>query len=149
MGMDHTGIAALISGHILGMFGFGWLTGPLIDRLGVRVGYVGGAALLCTAALTAALPGAGALGLSMFLLGLGWNLAFVSGSKSLTRFPAVQGVTDGLGYITAGAGTLLGGFVIARAGFPLLAHICAVLALLPLLSAWRAGKPSLSARKAA
>ncbi|UQN06968.1 MFS transporter [Deinococcus sp. QL22] len=136
-GMDHTGIAVLISGHILGMFGFGWLTGPLIDRFGLRLGYIGGSVLLVAAALTAPLAGSAWLGASMFLLGLGWNLAFVSGSKALTRFPAVQGVTDGLGYVAAGTGTLLGGFVIARAGFPPLAYACAVLALLPLVSAWR------------
>ncbi|THF71389.1 MFS transporter [Deinococcus sp. Arct2-2] len=136
-GMDHTGIAVLISGHILGMFGFGWLTGPLIDHFGLRLGYIGGSVLLVAAALTAPLAGSAWLGASMFLLGLGWNLAFVSGSKALTRFPAVQGVTDGLGYVAAGTGTLLGGFVIARAGFPPLAYACAVLALLPLVSAWR------------
>lgn len=136
-GMDHTGIAVLISGHILGMFGFGWLTGPHIDRFGLRLGYIGGSVLLVAAALTAPLAGSAWLGASMFLLGLGWNLAFVGGSKALTRFPAVQGVTDGLGYIAAGTGTLLGGFIIARAGFPVLAYACAVLALLPLVSAWR------------
>lgn len=138
MGMDHAGVAAIISGHILGMFGFGWLTGPLIDRLGVRPGYVGGAALLALAALTAPLTGHLWLGVSMFLLGLGWNLVFVSGSKEMARHPAAQGVTDGLGYVAAGAGTLLGGFVIAKAGFPALAYLCAGLAFLPLLSAWRA-----------
>ncbi|MFC6660453.1 MFS transporter [Deinococcus multiflagellatus] len=57
MGIEHAGVAALISGHILGMFGFGWLTGPLIDRLGLRFGYVSGAALLAAAALTAPLHG--------------------------------------------------------------------------------------------
>ena len=137
MGMDHGAVAALISGHILGMFGFGWLTGPLIDRLGLRFGYVSGALLLAAAALSAPLSGAAWLAVSMFLLGLGWNLAFVAGSKSLTRFPAAQGVTDGLGYVAAGVGTALGGVIIARAGFPVLAGACAVLALLPLISAWR------------
>ncbi|GBF05331.1 major facilitator superfamily transporter [Deinococcus aerius] len=137
LGMDHTSIAALISGHIAGMFGFGWLTGPLIDRLGLRVGYVGGALLLAAAALTAPLPGPSWLGVSMFLLGLGWNLAFVTGSKALSRYPAAQGVTDGLGYVAAGTGTLVGGLVIAHAGFPALASACALLALLPLVSAWR------------
>ncbi|WP_231557244.1 MFS transporter [Deinococcus sp. YIM 77859] len=136
-GMDHGGVAALISGHIAGMFALGWLTGPLVDRLGLSFGYGGGAALLLAAALTAPLPGATVLGVSMFLLGLGWNLAFVTGSKALARFPAAQGVTDGLGYVAAGAGTLLGGLVIAHAGFSILAHACAVLALLPLVSAWR------------
>lgn len=137
MGMDHGAVAALISGHILGMFGFGWLTGPLIDRLGLRFGYVSGALLLAAAALSAPLSGAAWLAVSMFGLGLGWNLAFVAGSKSLTRFPAAQGVTDGLGYVAAGVGTALGGVIIARAGFPVLAGACAVLALLPLVSAWR------------
>ncbi|WP_040382315.1 MFS transporter [Deinococcus apachensis] len=137
LGMDHGGIAALISGHIAGMFGFGWLTGPLIDRLGLRVGYVGGALLLAAAALTAPLPGPAWLGASMFLLGLGWNLAFVTGSKALSRHPAAQGVTDGLGYVAAGTGTLVGGLVITHAGFPALASACALLALLPLVSAWR------------
>ncbi|MBX8464988.1 MFS transporter [Deinococcus sp. RIT780] len=137
MGMDHGAVAALISGHILGMFGFGWLTGPLIDRLGLRFGYVSGALLLAAAALSAPLSGAAWLAVSMFGLGLGWNLAFVAGSKSLTRFPAAQGVTDGLGYVAAGVGTALGGVIIARAGFPVLAGACAVLALLPLISAWR------------
>ncbi|GAA5435179.1 MFS transporter [Deinococcus aquaticus] len=137
MGMDHGAVAALISGHILGMFGFGWLTGPLIDRLGLRFGYVSGALLLAAAALSAPLSGAAWLAVSMFLLGLSWNLAFVAGSKSLTRFPAAQGVTDGLGYVAAGVGTALGGVIIARAGFPVLAGACAVLALLPLISAWR------------
>ena len=137
MGMEHAGVAALISGHILGMFGFGWLTGPLVDRLGVRVGYVAGAALLLLAALTAPLSGSLWLGISMFLLGLGWNLVFVSGSKALSRTPAAQGITDSLGYVAAGTGTLLGGFIISRFGFSVLAGLCALLSLLPVLSAWR------------
>lgn len=139
LGVSHSGVAELISGHILGMFGFGWLTGPLIDRYGVRLGYVGGALLLLAAALTAPLTGTGWLGISMFLLGLGWNLVFVSGSKTLARYPAVQGVTDSLGYVAAGTGTLVGGWLIAQMGFTTLASVCAVIAFLPLFSAWRAG----------
>lgn len=139
-GVDHAGVAGLISAHIAGMFGFGWLTGPLVDRLGMRFGYATGAALLVAAALSALGPGTAWLGASMFLLGLGWNLVFVSGSRFLTRYPAAQGVTDSLGYVASGTGTLLGGLLIARAGFPALALTCAVLSLLPLLSAWRSGK---------
>ena len=76
----------------------------------------------------------------MFLLGLGWNLVFVSGSKALSRTPAAQGVSDSLGYVASGAGTLLGGLIIARAGFPTLAYLCAVISLLPLISAARVRK---------
>lgn len=137
MGMDHAGVAAMISGHILGMFGFGWFTGPLIDRVGLRFGYVAGALTLVAAALSAPLEHRAWLGVSMFLLGLGWNLVFVSGSKALSRTPAAQGVSDSLGYVASGAGTFLGGLIIARAGFPALAYLCAAISLLPLISAAR------------
>jgi MFS family permease len=136
MGMDHVQVAGLITVHIAGMFGFGWLTGPLLDRLGSRFGYVSGALLLLAAALTALLSGAWLPG-SMFLLGLGWNLCYVAGSKALTGFAGVQGRVDALGYLAAGIGTSLGGVVIARWGFAPLSVTCAVLALLPLLSAAR------------
>ncbi|MGI8746875.1 MAG: MFS transporter, partial [Deinococcus sp.] len=141
MGMDHLHIAGLITVHISGMFGFGWLTGPLLDRLGSRPGYAAGALLLCAAALTALLSGAW-LGPSMFLLGLGWNFSFVAGSKALTRFPQAQGQVDALGYGLAAAGTLLGGLLISHAGFASLALLCALLGLLPLLSAWQPGRRS-------
>ena len=138
MGMDHAQVAGLVTVHIAGMFGFGWLTGPLLDRLGSRFGYVTGAALLLAAALTALLSGAWLPG-SMFLLGLGWNLCYVAGSKALTGFAGVQGKVDALGYLAAGVGTLAGGAVIAHWGFAPLSITCAVLALLPLLSAAKTG----------
>ncbi|WP_407570322.1 MFS transporter [Deinococcus altitudinis] len=134
MGMDHVQVAGLVTVHIAGMFGFGWLTGPLLDRLGSRFGYVSGALLLLCAALTALLSGAWLPG-SMFLLGLGWNLCYVAGSKALTGFVGIQGRVDALAYLAAGVGTLVGGAVIARWGFAPLSLTCAVLALLPLLSA--------------
>ena len=148
MGMDHAQVAGLVTVHIAGMFGFGWLTGPLLDRLGSRFGYVSGAALLLAAALTALLSGAWLPG-SMFLLGLGWNLCYVAGSKALTGFAGVQGKVDALGYLAAGVGTLVGGAVIARWGFAPLSITCAVLALLPLLSAARTGGKRLEVATAA
>ena len=136
MGMDHAQVAGLVTVHIAGMFGFGWLTGPLLDRLGSRFGYVAGSLLLLSAALTALLSGSW-LPVSMFLLGLGWNLCYVAGSKALTNFVGVQGKVDALGYLAAGIGTLVGGAVIARWGFAPLSLTCTLLALLPLLSAAR------------
>ncbi|WP_420595735.1 MFS transporter [Deinococcus sp.] len=138
MGMEHVAIAGLVTLHVAGMFGFGWLTGPLIDRLGVRFGYVGGAALLLLAALSAP---AGQLWLapSMFLLGLGWNLGFLAGSKALTAYRGAQGKVDAVAYLSAGVGTFFGGLALGRYGFEPLAYACAALSLLLLLSAWRGG----------
>ena len=135
MGMDHMQVAGLITVHIAGMFGFGWLTGPLLDRVGNAFGYVAGSVLLLSAALSALLSGAW-LPASMFLLGLGWNLCFVAGSKALTMFGTMQGRIDALGYAAAGVGTLGGGAIIAHWGFAPLSFVCAVLSLLPLLSAY-------------
>lgn len=150
MGLDHGQVAHLISGHILGMYGFGWLTGPMIDRIGIPAGYILGAILLIVAAVTSPLETAAWLGFSMFLLGLGWNLAFVSGSKSMAHFPAAQGVADSLGYLLGGSGTLFGGMLVATAGFPVLVYVCTVLSCLLLVSAWRAVRlgttPSISPR---
>ena len=139
MGMEHPAIAGLVTLHIAGMFGFGWLTGPLIDRLGVRFGYLAGGALLLAAALSAP---AGRLWLapSMFLLGLGWNLGFLAGSKALSNFRGAQGKVDALAYLTAACGTFFGGLVLGNFGFELLSQLCAVLSVLMLISAWRGGQ---------
>ncbi|MFC4455767.1 MFS transporter [Deinococcus sonorensis] len=137
MGMDHLQVAGLVTLHITGMFGFSWLSGPLLDRLGQRFGYVAGALLLLAAALSALLGGAW-LGPSMFVLGLGWSLCFVAGSTALTPYRSVQGQVDALGYLASAAGTLLGGWLLAQTGFAPLAWTCAALSLLPLLSAFRA-----------
>ncbi|AZI43569.1 MFS transporter [Deinococcus psychrotolerans] len=138
MGMEHPAIAGLVTIHIAGMYGLGWLTGPLIDRFGVRFGYLAGAALLLLAALSAP---AGRLWLapSMFLLGLGWNLGFLAGSKALTNFRGAQGKVDALAYLTAGVGTLSGGLILNRFGFEPLAWGCAALSALLLISAWYGG----------
>ncbi len=138
MGMDHTAIAGLVMVHIAGMFGFGWLTGPLIDRLGVRVGYLAGAALLLAAALSAP-SGRLWLAPSMFLLGLGWNLGFLSGSKALTAHRGAQGKVDALAYLSASFGTFFGGLLLGRFGFEPLAWVCAALSSLLLISAWWGG----------
>ena len=60
--------------------------------------------------------------------------AIISGNSG-----TAQGKVDALGYLAAGVGTLAGGAVIAHWGFAPLSITCAVLALLPLLSAAKTG----------
>ncbi len=142
MGMNHMGVAGIVTGHITGMFGFGWFTGPLIDRLGVRFGYASGGVLLAAAAASALLPGEAAIAVSMFLLGLGWNLCALSAAKVLTAYRSAQGSVDALGYLLAATGTLVGGLVIAQVGFAALATGCLVVCALPVLAAWRSAAPN-------
>ncbi|RTR30683.1 MFS transporter [Deinococcus radiophilus] len=140
MGLDHGSIAGLISGHIAGMFAFGLLTGPLIDRLGLRFGYITGGALLLMAAAASVTSTHAGLLLSMFVLGLGWNLVSLTTSKVLARHPAAQGPSDSLAFAASATGTLLGGLLMAQAGFPALAAAAGVLCLIPFWSAWRVGR---------
>ena len=75
----------IISGHIVGMFALSPAVGWLVDRLGPRLVLGGGQITLAAAATLAATrpESLWALGLALYLLGLGWNLGFVAGSSLL------------------------------------------------------------------
>ena len=80
-----TAISGVIMAHTMGMFGLSGLTGWLIDRFGrIPMIYAGVGVLISgciTAPLSTQVP---ILGLALFLIGLGWNFAFVSGSSLLS-----------------------------------------------------------------
>jgi MFS family permease len=89
--IHHTGsnlatVGLVMSAHTLGMFAFSPITGRLADRWGGYRVVPTGMALLALTALGAALgPNSSTLLLVvvLFLLGVGWNLAFVGGSSML------------------------------------------------------------------
>ncbi|MDK1474174.1 MFS transporter [Streptomyces sp. 549] len=150
-GADIELIGLVISGHIAGMYAFSPVMGWLADRIG-RLPVIGLAVLLLAlAALLAGTAGAGhtqsAVGL--FLLGLGWSAALVSGSALLTDSvpqaarAAVQGLSDLSMNAAAGAGGALAGLVVAQAGYGWLNALAAALlvpvAALALLTRLRAG----------
>ena len=76
------------------------------------------------------------LALSLFLLGLGWNLCFVGGSALLADqlSPAerarAQGVNDLLVGLASALASLLSGMVYAAIGFPAMALTAGGLAVL-------------------
>ncbi len=102
---DHstTAISGVIMAHTLGMFGLAWLTGWLIDKFGRIQMIVTGTAILAAscilAPLSLRLP---ILSLALFLLGLGWNFCYISGSSLLSDALAAhergraQGASEGL-----------------------------------------------------
>jgi len=121
--MDHHGhgtsaISGVIMAHTLGMFGLSWLTGWLIDRYGrVTMIYTGAAVLILACVLAPLSLRVPILGLALFMLGLGWNFGFVSGSSLLSDALAaherarVQGITEGVVAVFAGTASLTVGFV--------------------------------------
>ena len=117
-------ISLVISLHTLGMFGLSPLTGYLIDRFG-RIPMLNfGALTLITAALLAPIStNQYILAIALFLLGLGWNFGYVSGSSLLAdalqgaERSRVQGVNDALVFLAAGFGSLGAGPLFASGGF--------------------------------
>ncbi|MGH4027505.1 MFS transporter [Actinomycetota bacterium Odt1-20B] len=132
-------IGLVISGHIAGMYAFSPVMGYLSDRLG-RFAVIGLAVgLLSCAALLAGTAGGshGQIAAGLFLLGLGWSAALVSGSALLTDSvpqaarPAAQGLSDLTTSAAAGVGSTVAGLVVATASYAWL-NLAAASLLLPL-----------------
>ncbi|GHG68448.1 MFS transporter [Streptomyces griseocarneus] len=150
-GHDTQAAGLVIALHVGAMFLPSPLTGYLVDRLGrVRVALASGVTLLAAGLLAALAPphSAAALAVALVLLGLGWNLGFVSGtaivadSVPLATRASTQGLVD-VGISLAGAtGGMASGLVVAHGGFPVLAVGGGVLALaiVPVLAL--TGRPS-------
>jgi MFS family permease len=122
-GFGLTLVGSIISAHTLGMFAFAPLVGRVVDRVGAVPMIGASAVVLIASALLAASVDASATGLLMlalFLLGIGWNLGFVSGSTLLSVSvepslrPLIQGRVDSMVWgssalASAGSGVLLAG----------------------------------------
>jgi MFS family permease len=132
-------VGLVISIHVLGMFAFAPVMGRLVDRHGERAVAVAGAGVLAVGCLVAAqAPDGWSAGLAagLFLLGLGWCATLVSGSTLLTaatppvQRPGVQGVSDLMMGACGAAGGALSGMVVGSWGYPRLAVLGAVVAVL-------------------
>ncbi len=139
-----TDISAVISAHTFGMFAFSIISGRLADRWGRLPVILTGAGGLLLACITAPLsPDVLPLGVSLFLLGLGWNFCFVGGSTLLADqlSPAerarTQGTNDLLVGLASAAGSLGAGVVASALGFTLVAVMGGGLSLIPILFAVR------------
>lgn len=130
-------VSAVISAHTVGMYAFSIISGALADRWGRGPTILLGSGMLIAACWSATLsPDLVPLALSLFMLGLGWNLCFVGGSALLADqlAPAerarVQGLNDLLVGLASALASLLSGVVYAAIGFPAMALSAGGLAVL-------------------
>ena len=133
-------VFTMISIHILGMYGLVLVVGDILDRFGRRRGLYAGLALMTVSnAALAWLGGVGGMSLSLFGLGLGWNLSYVAATTELVSVTSPQergrivGFADLLASFTAAGLGLLGGVLYTAAGVTALALGAAALAALPAL----------------
>ncbi|HSE04993.1 MAG TPA: MFS transporter [Methylomirabilota bacterium] len=134
-------IGLAVSLHLAGMYVASPLSGWLADRVG-RMPVIGAGALMLIFAvgLAGLAPGTAAVPviLALFLNGVGWNLAFVSGSALLTDALApterasVQGFADLLMGLMGAIGSAAGGMILGIWGFAILNAVGAALVLGPL-----------------
>lgn len=132
-------VALVFSSHTFGMYAFSTLTGWLTDRWGRRPVLGLGAVMLVASCLLAPLsPRLLPVALALFLLGLGWNLCYVAGSALLSDSltPAEKGRMQGFNDLLVGgaaaAATLVGGVIMAQAGYGVMGLVGAVVSA-PLL----------------
>ncbi|HLG69845.1 MAG TPA: MFS transporter [Chloroflexota bacterium] len=134
-------VGFVISGHVTGMYVFSPVTGWLSDKLGRHtVIFLSALTFIVAALLDALSPASSGLlvGVGMFLIGLGWNLGFVSGSALLTdsvtiaERPKVQGAADMWMGVAAALGSLASGPILETHGYGTLNVWVALLVVFPL-----------------
>ncbi len=134
-----TAVSLVISGHTLGMFAFSIISGRMADRRGRGPVIILGSIVLILSCLMAA-PAIGffPLFIALFLLGLGWNFAYVAGSALLAdqlspgERAKTQGLNDLILNLSSGASQVGSGIVFAIGGYGVMAITAAVFAVVPL-----------------
>ena len=137
-------VSVVISAHTLGMFAFSVIYGRMTDRWGRGPVIILGSIVLVLSCLMAA-PSTSLLPLviALFLLGLGWNLAYVAGSALLAdqlspkERAKTQGFNDLLLNLSSAVGQIVSGVVYASGGYGIMALTAGAAAVVPLaLAIW-------------
>lgn len=117
-------VSLVIAAHIVGMYGLSVFTGRLADYFGRDKIIMAGACILSIACLVAPMANSTVLlAGALFLLGLGWNFCYVSGSSLLAdalrpgERGRIQGTNDLVVGLTSAAGSLSSGILFATIGY--------------------------------
>ena len=140
-GHHQADVFTVISLHIVGMYALVLVIGRLIDKLGRRPGQVTGLLLMALSTLGLAwFQSVSWISVSLFLLGLGWNISYVAAVTELAdrALPAERGrligFTDLCSSFTGAVLVLLGGVAYSELGVEALAFAATAFVALP--AAW-------------
>ncbi len=149
---EQADVFTVISLHIVGMFALVLIVGQLIDRIGRHTALVSGLAIMAVSTVMLAwVVSIPAMSLSLFLLGLGWNVSYVAASAELvTHAKPVErgrlvGFTDLVAGLLAAALALLGGFAYTEWGVAAIAVGATIAVVVPALALLRARRPPAAA----
>ena len=142
-------VGIVISFHTAGMYALSPVFGCLADRRGRLPVLAGGAGALAVAFLVAGTAGPHdmtMLSIGLFLLGLGWSAALVSGSALLVDAgppadrPGVQGRADLAVNLSGALGGCLAGLIMAATSYGVLNALAALLVVVVLVAVLRVGR---------
>ncbi|MBF0530005.1 MAG: MFS transporter [Deltaproteobacteria bacterium] len=137
-------LSLVISAHAIGMYAFSLISGRMTDRQGRGPVIIMGSIMLIISCLMAA-PSVNFLPLTaaLFLLGLGWNFAYVAGSTLLAdqlspgERSKTQGFNDLILNLASGVSQIGSGVIYAIGGFGVMSLAAAAMAVVPLcLAIW-------------
>ena len=135
----HT-VFPIIGAHVLGMYALVLVIGALIDRIGRTPALAGGLLVMAISALSLLwVTGVAVTAVSLFGLGIGWNLSFVAATATLADCAApwergkLLGFNDLLAGLTGATLALVGGLALSAIGVAALAIGGAVLVIAPAL----------------
>jgi MFS family permease len=140
----------IIGAHVLGMYALVLVVGRVVDRIG-RTRALAGGLLIMGVAVSSLLwvQGVAITAVVLFLLGIGWNLSFVSATAQLADCATAAergkllGFNDLLAGLTGAGLALLGGLALSAIGVAALAIGGTVLVVTPAL--WILGRPPVTA----
>jgi predicted MFS family arabinose efflux permease len=139
-GHHQSDVFTVISLHIVGMYALVLVIGQLIDKLGRRPGQVTGLLMMAVSTLGLAwFESVAWTSVSLFLLGLGWNVSYVAAVTELAdrALPAERGkligLTDQLSSFTGATLVLLGGVAYSELGVEALAFSATAFVAFPAL----------------
>jgi predicted MFS family arabinose efflux permease len=143
--VDHHGhspdsVFPIIGAHVVGMYALVIVIGDVIDHIGRRPALSGGLLLMALAAISLLwVEGVFVTAISLFVLGVGWNLSFVAATAELADSTAASergkllGFNDLLSGVTGASLALLGGLALTAIGVAALAIGGTVLVVGPAL----------------
>jgi MFS family permease len=145
---EQADVFTVISLHIVGMFGLVLVVGQLVDRVGRRRALIGGLVIMALSTVMLAwVVSIAAMSISLFLLGLGWNVSYVAATAELvTHARPVErgrlvGFTDLVAGLIAAALALLGGLAYTEWGVVAIAIGATVAVVAPALTILFARRP--------
>lgn len=135
---EQADVFTVISLHIVGMYALVLVVGALIDRVGRRPSLVAGLAIMAVSTVMLAwVDSILGTSVSLFLLGLGWNVSYVAATAELVSHATpvergrLVGTTDLAAGLLAAALALLGGAAYSEWGVVAVAVGSTVAVVLP------------------